>query len=374
VAPTVSVIIPAYNQARFLGYTVESVLAQTFTDYEIIVVDDGSTDATLAVLSAYTPYLQVLSQKNAGLSAARNAGLAIARGDMIAFLDADDLWYPEMLALTVAYLQTHPECDLVVGGWDYIDEVGNPLSGEVTLAPLEARIEKDFFKTLILRNQFIIHAILLRRKSLDACGNFDTTLHALEDWDLWLRLAEHGCHVGFIHQRLVRYRRHRHCMSRDVARMEQAFHQVLTKVFTRERLIPELQKLQPHAHISQWLSLAEYSQEAGLQSAVRRQYLQNAIGMYQQATFDEELSRDYIFRGLRIPEASEFVRVVRASLPETLAPYEWAEVYRLFKENNYLLALKVLLKFLYNHPYWFFKKGSYNLIKTCRRNLRIYKQ
>ena len=127
--PKVSVIIPVFNGAETIGRALQSVFAQTFTDYEIVVVNDGSTDDTASVLAGYGEKIRVVSQSNRGLSAARNAGIAASQGEYVALLDDDDQWLPEKLALCVPVLDADPDCALVYTGMLKVDADGRPLSG-----------------------------------------------------------------------------------------------------------------------------------------------------------------------------------------------------------------------------------------------------
>jgi colanic acid/amylovoran biosynthesis glycosyltransferase len=186
--PIVSVIIPAYNAASTLRKTLDSVLAQTFTSFEIVVVDDGSTDDTMAVATtADDPRVRVLAQSNAGVSAARNRGAAAARGELLAFLDADDLWAPDKLACQVAALQAHPDAGLAFSWTAYVDDRGDRLPvGDVAI-----RAEGWVFRDLLLRGNFVASGsgALIRRTAFDAVGGFEPTLRTAEDWDFYLRVA-----------------------------------------------------------------------------------------------------------------------------------------------------------------------------------------
>src|SRR5262249_46275201 len=122
--PKVSVVMPVYNGERFLRESLESVFAQTFQDFEMLCVDDGSTDRSASILQQYGPRIRVVRQENAGQSAARNAGVALAQGRYIAFLDQDDLWYPSKLMSQVAAIEANPHAVLVHCDFDRIDENG----------------------------------------------------------------------------------------------------------------------------------------------------------------------------------------------------------------------------------------------------------
>lgn len=340
-SPTVSVIIPAYNQAQFVSQAIESVLAQTFTDYEIIVVNDGSTDNTAQVLAGYGDCLQVITQANAGLSAARNSGLKAAQGEFIAFLDADDLWYPHMLATTVAHLQQNPEIDLVCGAWDLIDESGQMFRPANKPSNLRARVRADLLRALATGNLFLVHALLIRKKCFACCGDFDTTLKAVEDWDLWTRMAIHGHKVDMIDAPVARYRRHRANMSLDVQRMEQASRQVLVKLFANEQLTDRLAGLQDHAYIQMRLVLALYCHEGGADADSRR-FVQQAQELYQKAPKNKEVDQLHLSSLLLLPDTDEFKRMIVASSPETIVRYYCRRGYQLFRDGNYKLMVERL--------------------------------
>jgi hypothetical protein len=181
----VSVIVPVHNGAEFVAEAVDSALAQTHRETEVVVVDDGSTDATPSILARYGSRLTVIRQPNRGLAAARNRALQTARGELVGLLDADDRWDARCLELGIARLAG---CDRsVVGafcGWRHIDRVGRPLLG----APAPRRGTFGL-RELVVHCFFHPSTVLLRRDDVLAAGGFDETLPAVEDWDLWLRLA-----------------------------------------------------------------------------------------------------------------------------------------------------------------------------------------
>ena len=182
--PLVSVVVPAYNAAGCVHRALDSILAQTWQDQEIIVVDDGSKDDTFRVLSAYGGRLHVLSQANAGPAAARNYGLRVARGQYVAFLDADDYWLPEKLACQVALLEAHPEIGFCSTASSVVDTQGE----HVRDWPCRhADIETLFMHGAAVSGS--TSGVLARRELLLEMGGFDERLRGFEDPDLWIRLT-----------------------------------------------------------------------------------------------------------------------------------------------------------------------------------------
>lgn len=186
-APTVSVIVPAYNAAAFLRRAIDSVLGQTWRDVELIVVDDGSTDDTLQVLAGYGDGLRVLTQANAGPAAARNRGLRESHGEFVAFLDADDWWLPAKLERQVALMRSRPE----VGFCSTASRVVTHADAPTTDWPC-CTADMPLLETLFVRSAAIsgsTSGVLARRTPLIEAGGFDESLRGFEDPDLWIRLS-----------------------------------------------------------------------------------------------------------------------------------------------------------------------------------------
>jgi glycosyltransferase involved in cell wall biosynthesis len=184
--PAVSIVMPCHDALAHLPASVGSVLAQGFGDWELIAVDDGSRDGTLAWLRAQTdPRIRVHSQTNQGVSAARNAGLHLTRGNYVAFLDADDTWSPDFLARMHAALDSRPDAVLAYCGWQNLGLPGG--RGEPFVPPDYETPDKE--STLFAGCRWPIHAALTRTASIHRAGGFDTRLRIAEDYLLWLRLA-----------------------------------------------------------------------------------------------------------------------------------------------------------------------------------------
>ncbi len=192
--PAVSVVIPAYNAAWCVRRAVDSVLAQTFRDFELLVVDDGSTDDTAQVLGSYGPAVTVFQKANGGLSSARNAGIGAARGELIAFLDADDWWLPMKLERQVELMCSRPE----LGFCSTAARVVDP-DGAVLNIWTGAQWQGSFLVHLFGTHGDVAgsgSAVVARRSLFGQVGGFDESLHSLEDIDMWMRLAavsEYAC-------------------------------------------------------------------------------------------------------------------------------------------------------------------------------------
>ncbi len=185
-SPAVSIVMPCFNAAAHLPASVGSVQAQTLGDWELIAVDDGSTDATLAWLRTQTdPRIRPLGQTNRGVSAARNVGLAAARGQYVAFLDADDTWAPDFLEKMLAVLQHRTDAVLAYCGWQ---NVGLPGGRGMPFVPPDYETPAKA-EILFAGCRWPIHAALVRRAAVEAAGGFDPTLKNAEDYALWLRVA-----------------------------------------------------------------------------------------------------------------------------------------------------------------------------------------
>ncbi|MFN2323700.1 MAG: glycosyltransferase [Trueperaceae bacterium] len=232
--PLASIVVPVYDGAAFVREAVDSALAQTYPDLEVVVVDDGSRDATPRIVDALAerdPRVRVHHQANRGLSGARNAGIDRARGAYVAFLDADDWLLPNKLADQVAALEAAPDVGLVYGEVHYVDE----RQGGAVWDPLRGAPPVPFPRLLAYRNWFAPPAPLLRRSLVDAVGGFDPDFRAVEDWDYWLRCLRHT-EFRFVPGVVAHYRLHGDQMHRNRAKMDAAHRQLLEKHFADDPL------------------------------------------------------------------------------------------------------------------------------------------
>lgn len=248
----VSVILPVYNGERFVTQAIESVLAQTYKNFELIIVDDGSTDRTVDRIKPYLrePNVRYIKQRNRGLASARNTGIKSAKGRYLAFLDHDDLYTPDKLEIQVAYLTAHPEFALVHGNLDFIDETGHEY---ILPVPYITDASGECFERLFLCNAVSVPAVLVRKEYVDRIGRFDESLRYAEDYDLWLRLAYFHS-FGHIERVFASVRKHSANMSRNSIKHNAYVLKVLKKVFA---LFPDILERVPMAkHRICWLTEA----------------------------------------------------------------------------------------------------------------------
>jgi len=227
--PLVSIIIPVYNGEKTIKATIESVLNQTCSDFELIVINDGSQDATLDILASIRePRLQIFSYQNAGVSASRNRGVSHAGGEFIAFLDADDLWTPDKLEAQLKALKANPQAAVAYSWTDHIDECGQFLR-----PASHTSISGDVYANLLLGNFLKTGSnVLIRAQALAVVGGFDESLTHAEDWDMWLRLAAHY-HFVAVPSSQILYRISTNSASCDIYKMEAACLQVIERAYSQ---------------------------------------------------------------------------------------------------------------------------------------------
>lgn len=226
--PLVSVILPTYNCANFLPDSIRSILLQTCDSYEIIVVDDGSTDDTKAVLYPFMQRIKYINLgQNKGPSTARNIGIQSAKGKYVAFIDADDLWLPEKLQTDIEYFEMYPEVNLV-----YSKHIGIDEKGYVHSRGSKRRLPSgNIFIQLFSNQNFITTStVVVQKEVFKTVGLFDERLSCCEDWDLWLRIAFCFKIMG-INKYLVKYRHNPRSLTKNSANILEHQKLVINKIY-----------------------------------------------------------------------------------------------------------------------------------------------
>lgn len=264
--PKVSIIIPAYNALPYLPQTVESALEQTFEDFELLIVNDGSTDGFRDWATCLNDKrIRIIHQDNQGLGAARNTGIKQAKGQYLAFLDADDLWLPTKLNEQIAELDTYPEIGLTHTSVSYIDAQGNKLRNDI-----RANGRGNVWRHVVAYNSYYLvlcgSTPLIRRECFDKVGMFSTELSFSQDWEMWIRIAHHY-NFSTIQKPLVLYRQHGKNMSKSYTSALQSFHKIIEDTFSTVE--PTLAYLKREAYGRVYMMMAWRAYRAGDHRAAR---------------------------------------------------------------------------------------------------------
>lgn len=249
--PKVSVIIGSYNAEKYIEETIRSVLNQTYKDYELIVIDDGSSDNTVKIIEQLlSPPHKLVAQKNAGEAAARNHGLKIANGEYIAFLDHDDLFHPKKLEKTVDFLDNNSEYGMVYGNYSYIIEPGSNSIWSNWGFIRGAYKSGDIFIDQFIQNKIHIITTLIRRECFNKVGFFDKTMNYASDSDMWIRISA-DYKIGYIDEVFAYYRLHNTnvsldretCLKHRIASMKKNYSMFYDRVKGNNEIISSIKNL-----------------------------------------------------------------------------------------------------------------------------------
>ncbi|EAW35914.1 glycosyltransferase [Lyngbya sp. PCC 8106] len=288
--PIISVIIPAYNAEKTIKKTIQSVLNQTFLDWELIVVDDGSTDSTKEVVAEIKDNrIFLFSFPNAGVSAARNRGVNKSSGEFLAFIDADDLWTPDKLELQLKALQEHPKAAVAYSWTDYIDE-----SDQIIYSGRHITLNGNIYEKLLVR--YVLENgsnFLIRKDAYLKVGGFDESIFGVEDWDLSIRLSQLYKFVA-IPKTQVLYRMSPHSITSNFSKQELESLRVIEKAYSQAPQSVQYLKKESLADLYKyllWKTLAGSKQHKGLQ-AIRYlwNYTQNESHLLSQFPFVLKMS------------------------------------------------------------------------------------
>ncbi len=280
--PFFSIIIPCYNQAHFLDECICSVQAQSFQDWELIIVNDGSTDNTQQIaerFSANDQRIHVINKSNGGLSSARNAGMTMASGHYLQFLDSDDIILKDALAGVYEHAQQN-NSDLIHGGYVYVDE-----SNKNTIHKVTPYILEHLLPFLLSSNIGPCHSIFIKRSFALQLDGFDESLKSAEDWDFWMRAAKAGATVKTLNRTLVAYRYVGDSMSRDAFRMYHALKTVTLRAPHRDERI----KIESTVNINYDIKVTDtlkFQLSRCLGISIMQGKIQESIDLYKQESFE----------------------------------------------------------------------------------------
>ena len=321
--PRVSIIIPTFNQAEYVTQAIECVLAQTYSDTEVIVVDDGSTDDTPAVLSKYLNRIKYIRQNNKGISAARNIGIDAAQGKYLLFLDGDDLIPPEKIGLQLVCFDADPKLGIVYSGWEFVAE-----DGVLALGSLRPHKEGNVLKELLCRSLVIaVGSPIIQRVCFDRVGGFDESLHFGEDTDMWIRIALAGFRFGYVDEILFRYRIHPHSTMDSLQKTERYTRDEFSRLerfYADSNLPADIRALKPQVFATASYETAARYYRMG-DDTNGKKYLAQAIVMNPIQATDEKWLLDWIAGAALDPRTWEpinFIDFLFDHLPPEATPFQ----------------------------------------------------
>ncbi len=233
--PTVSVIIHTYNNEKFIVETLESVLNQTYKDYEIIVIDDGSVDSTRNMLLPYMQKIKYHYKENGGIASAKNAGISLSKAEFIAFLDHDDLWVPDKLKMQMECFNENPQAGLVYAKYTSFRD------GKELRTKPEKGYSGWIFKELLAKSFIQTSTVIVKREYLNAIGPYDESFSLGDEYDMFLRISK-KFQCGFINKGLTRYRIHDTNASKNGFLFDQDFLGVYKKIYNNFTDLDEIEK------------------------------------------------------------------------------------------------------------------------------------
>lgn len=251
----ISVIIPVYNNEKFIKTAIASVFNQTYKKTEIIVVDDGSTDGTRDIVESLKGKVKVVSQDNQGAAAARNLGAGLAQGYWIAFLDSDDTWLPEKLERQISETGKRD--------WSYTDTqfMGGANNG-LRDSQFTKKYEGNVLRKLVQGNFISTSTVMIKSSVFKEFGGFDVSLRSIQDWELWTRISEKH-EITYIDEPLVHYRVHSASISRNTRKTLPNHLRVIDTIFSRAGSDPEVRKLKPYSIANSYGICSYISEEEG---------------------------------------------------------------------------------------------------------------
>jgi glycosyltransferase involved in cell wall biosynthesis len=325
--PVISIVIPVYNGEKTIEETVRSVLKQTFQDFEIIIINDGSKDKTLEVIDGISDSrIQVYSYSNSGQGASRNRGISYAKGQYLSFLDADDLWTSDKLEAQLDALQANPEAAVAYSWTDFIDEFGNFLRPGSHLN-LSGNVYPHLLLSNILENG---SNPLIRREAIDKVGQFDESLPPAEDWDLYLRLAAEYPFIVVPRPQIL-YRVYANSSSTNVFHLETVSVKVIDKAF--EKTPASLQYLKSHslANLYKYLTFKSLEHSSGrIQGLAAIRFLGKAIWNDRSFMKQRRIILSSILKGVSL-----------IFLPRQLLSKTWQKLQRFSHTNSLLMHGKL---------------------------------
>jgi len=381
--PAVSVIIPSYNSGRYLAEAIQSVLDQTYHDFEVIIVDDGSTDNTGEVTRQFDDSrVRYIRQENKGLSAARNTGVNAASGEYIAFLDADDAYLPDKLGSQIKFLENQPSVDVIMDGWVVVNAEGDQLD---TVRPWETHPTKPDITYWLFSYPYAAQAMMIRRNDILQIGGFDESLTATEDGDLFIRLATDGFCISWSGMATWKYRVHQQNVTRSASQISKAI-KVLDKYFSTTASQTLNPAIRSHAYASLWLIIAGtyYRSEEVFeaQECVARAIIEEPKLLDEDSSALRKVIQNWALEPRLMGDPADFLELVLANLPEGVnisgeaqrrlrAQVHMDQAFLSFVRGDYLKVIPQSIRAMGNDLSWVKNRGVWAImVRSLPRIMR----
>jgi len=347
----ISFIIPAFNAARFIGETLDSVLTQNYRNLEIIVVDDGSADNTVETVLAHPDErIRLYRQQNAGPSAARNLGLKHSVGEFIWYLDADDLILPAAVDLLVSKLNDNPSISGAIGQWSIMDELGQVTSGTLNAATSSEVSAEILFSAMLLRTVFPVGSAVFRRAVIEESGGWDEELWCAEDRDIYLRMLENGCRFGISDSEVFRYRHHTGNSTLNLEKVETHTCSFLEKwLGANGRAKKEFAALRPYAWSIAYLYMVRRCNSKS-QAEEKCRLIEVVRTHLEDATPDSTQINGVLWEAAGSDYHGKIRSVLWPKASKVVADYCWVNGANAFRGNEPVSAWRWMMEILANRP------------------------
>lgn len=376
-SPMVSIILATYNRGNMLSRAIEGVLRQTYMDFEFIIVDDGSTDNTAAVVGQYSdPRIIYKPVEHGERARARNIGIQISRGKYISFLDSDDWYLPEKLAEQVKVLEENPEAGMTLGGWQIVNENGQVMHEDHPWENLSPHLTAEDW---LFRGTANPNTILFRRDWFVRVGGFDTDLITVEDTDLWIRLTLAGCENVWTKKNVAVVLAHSSNSLRNWPVVRKSRLDFFEKLFTRPEFVANLSLSKEQIYAKLHLMLAWLAYESGLAEEGKKELadavrLDPSLASHGGESLEKSMV-DFSFYYL-VADPAAFIKKVMSALPDSLQQVEkkrrdilgtvyMGAAWRMNRKEEIPLIRKNIVYALYYRPAYLLNRGVWSLfLKT----------
>lgn len=354
--PVLSFIIPTFNAASYILQTIDSIRSQGFDSYEIIISDDGSVDNTVNLISHF-PKLRTITHSNCGPSAARNKGFLESRGNLIWFLDSDDILAPNAVNNALQFMHDHPTCQALVGHWYFINASGQRISATHAPAPELFESINSAIDAMLLRTLFPVGAMLTTRNCIATSGGWDEGLRCSEDRDLWLRMILNGHSFKELDKEMFCYRLHENNSTLNIPRIQNHLNQFTEKWLNHESLSEsKKRKLEPYLRCLNFFFLAQKCIENTSKHQPYQGFVDQALEQLNNAPAEQKLLSQLLWESLEKPWEHHVRKTIWMKEKQTISEFNWIQFRCSMRKHKWFFATRYLTEILFHNPHYLTNK------------------